>query len=216
MAVTIYDKGDLAKLKGQFTDVNGNLTDPASIFFTLTNPNGTQTNYIYGTDAQLVRESTGIYYVLVDCNVVGSWDYRFYSEGAGQTAGEERFTVRLITTCRVTDSEVKGILETTIETYPFIETANHIVNTNLSGLLSEATLKKIELWLAAHLACMMDPRESKVVAGEAEATFEGKTDMGLNFTRYGQMVKILDTTGRLLALGKERARLSVVARGENE
>jgi hypothetical protein len=216
MAVTIYDKGDRPKLVGQFTDVNGTPTDPAQVFFTVRDPNGNETNYQYSVNAELVRESAGVYYVLVDCNVVGDWDYRFYSSGAGQTAGEERFHVRLITSCRVTDSEVKGILDTTIETYPFIQTANHIVNTNLGGLLAETTLKQIELWLAAHLACMMDPRESRVKAGEAEATFEGKTDMGLNFTRYGQMVKLLDTTGRLSTLGLQRARISAVARGENE
>ena len=216
MAITIYDKGDLAKLVGRFTDVDEVATDPAVIHFTLTDPDGNATSYLYGTDAQLIKESTGVYYVLWDCQTVGTYNYRFYSTGAGQTAGEERFVVHEITTCRVTDSEVKGILTTTIETYPFIQTANSIVNANLSGLLVEATLKQIELWLAAHLACMMDPRESRVKVGEAEATFEGKTDMGLNFTRYGQMVKMLDTTGRLSALGLQRARFSVVARGENE
>src|SRR5438309_3396699 len=104
-----------------------------------------------------------------------------------------RFQVLAVCYERVTDDEVKEILATTVDTTPFIRAAHVLVNDALTGKgLEESTLIEIERWLAAHFACMRDPRESQVDAG-AKAWFEGKTDMGLNFTRYGQMVKLLDT-----------------------
>ena len=62
---------------------------------------------------------------------------------------------------RVTDAQVKTILATTVTTDPFITTANIFINQVLGTAgLSEELLTQIELWLAAHFTCMMDPRVS--------------------------------------------------------
>ncbi len=116
---------------------------------------------------------------------------------------------------RVTDAEVKGILDTDIaDTTPFILTANLIVNEVLATAgYSDERLYQIELWLSAHFACHMDARETSVDAG-ASASFEGKTDMGLNWSRYGQQAQLLDTSGLLTALGKVRGRVTVAPRVE--
>lgn len=117
---------------------------------------------------------------------------------------------------RVSDEEVKQILSTTIDTTPFIETAHVLVEEVFTTAgHSEDRLTKIELWLSAHFACMMDPRESEVEAG-AKAVFEGKTGMYLNFTRYGQMAMVLDTSGVLASLstGKVKGRVTVAPRTE--
>lgn len=119
---------------------------------------------------------------------------------------------------RVTDADVKSILDTKIDTTPFITTANVMVDEMLAGAgYSDGRLFQIELWLSAHFACMMDPREADVQAG-ASATFEGKTEMGLDWSRYGQQVKVLDTAGILATALKTavQGRVTVVTRRERD
>lgn len=99
---------------------------------------------------------------------------------------------------RVTDAEVKTILDTTIDTTVFITSANLIVTEELGEeSLSDDRLKQIELYLAAHFTCLRDPRASQEKMGDASVTYEGKTGMGLDRTSYGQMVRMLDSTGLL-------------------
>lgn len=88
-----YQVGDLVRVTGTFTDINGNLIDPTSVLFSFKTPAGSITTYVYLTDAQLVKDSTGVYHVDVNANTIGTWPYRFYSTGVGQTAGEASFQV---------------------------------------------------------------------------------------------------------------------------
>lgn len=115
---------------------------------------------------------------------------------------------------RCTGVEVLEIIDTTLtenQIAPFITAANVTVTNILSGSgLSSATLKEIERWLAAHFAAIRDPRISREEAEEAEATYHGKSDMGLDHTPYGQQVKLLDTTGTMTNLGKRKASVEVL------
>ena len=88
-----FDKGDLVRCTGTFTDIAGAVTDPTAVYFQVTNPAGTKVSYVYGTDAALVKSSSGIYYVDVDAASAGRWYYRFYSTGTGQAADEQLFDV---------------------------------------------------------------------------------------------------------------------------
>lgn len=97
-----YDLGDLVRCSNSdippfngtpFTNVAGTVIDPAAVFFQVKNPSGVVTAYTYGTDVELVKVSTGIYYVDVDANMSGTWWYRLYSTGSGQAADERSFTV---------------------------------------------------------------------------------------------------------------------------
>jgi len=88
-----FDKGDLVRCSGAFTDSDGTATDPAAVLFKVRNPNGSTTAYTYGVDDELVKDSTGNYHVDVNANVAGLWVYRFYSTGSGQAADEGRFRV---------------------------------------------------------------------------------------------------------------------------
>lgn len=114
---------------------------------------------------------------------------------------------------RVTDNEVKKILDTTVETTPFIATASLIVDETLADQgLTDARLKQIELYLSAHLACTMDPRLTQESVGDASNTYQtapagGK---GLDATTYGQHVKMLDTTGLLANLEKPKATIETL------
>lgn len=121
---------------------------------------------------------------------------------------------------RVTDDEVKEIIDTSLSDLTvFILVASQQVD-RISGL-GTAVLKEIERWLAAHFVAIRDKRTSKDNVLDSSHTYEGKTGMGLEFTRYGQQAKLLDTTGTLAKLGLRKAALTylggtVNAQGEVE
>jgi len=110
---------------------------------------------------------------------------------------------------RVSDAEVKEIIDTSVTTTAFISAANLVVTEKLgSSGLSEDLLKEIERWLAAHLiASSKDKQVESETIGDVSATYQGKTDMGLDSTFYGQQVKLLDTTGTMANLGKRKAKV---------
>jgi len=95
MAVNEYDKGDQIKIVGTFTNAAGELVDPTSVFFSYRTPNGDITVWEYTVDADVVRSSAGIYYVLLDLDSeVGEWYYRWYSTGTGKAAKRHKFIVK--------------------------------------------------------------------------------------------------------------------------
>lgn len=61
-------------------------------------------------------------------------------------------------------------------------------------------LEMIERWLAAHFYSVFNPRNSAETIGPSQQQFEGRTDLRLNFTRYGQQAMLLDIHGGLAAL----------------
>ena len=108
---------------------------------------------------------------------------------------------------RTTDDEVKEIIDTSLDDLtPFILVASQQVD-RISGL-GTAVLKEIERWLAAHFVAIRDKRTSKDSVGDSSHTYEGRTGMALDFTRYGQQAKLLDTTGTLRKVGMKKASLT--------
>ena len=117
---------------------------------------------------------------------------------------------------RTTTTEVKAILDTDLtDLDAFILPAGQLVDrvAAADSSLAAAILEEIECWLAAHFASMRDPRASKSTIGPTSFTYEGKTGMGLEFTRYGQMALLLDSTGTLVKLGKQLLKASVTSLG---
>ena len=86
----VYDKGDKARCRVEFRDEDNNdaLVDPTAVSFKSLTSASVLTTYVYGTNAQLVREATGRYYVDIDLNAAGTWYFRFESTGTYQAAGE--------------------------------------------------------------------------------------------------------------------------------
>lgn len=119
---------------------------------------------------------------------------------------------------RVTVTEVKEIIETTLEVSdikPYITAANLTVTEWLgsSTVLSSAQLKEIERWLTAHfIAATRERQVSQEKIGESSAKYMGKSDdVGLNSTTYGQQAILLDTSGTLASgAGKKKASLYAV------
>lgn len=89
-----YDKNDIVRCRAEFRNTSDVLTDPTSVVFKFKNPAGTITTYTYGTDVELVKENTGIYYVDIDIDSIGSWSYRFEGSGSLKTASESKFTIK--------------------------------------------------------------------------------------------------------------------------
>lgn len=106
---------------------------------------------------------------------------------------------------RVTDAEVKEILDTDIDTTPFITTATLVVTEDLADEdYSSARLKEIELYLAAHYATLLEPQLQATRLGDASDTYQGQTGKYLEATKYGQQVQLLDTSGILTENSKPR------------
>ena len=88
-----YDVGDQRRLKATFTDIDGAAADTTTVTFKITAPDGTTTTYVFGTDAEAVKESTGVYYV--DWTITQSGEHRWKWTGTGNAAaaGESSFDV---------------------------------------------------------------------------------------------------------------------------
>lgn len=112
---------------------------------------------------------------------------------------------------RVTDTQVKEIIETSLDTTPFIDTANALVNQALlvQGF-SEAYLTQIEKYLSAHFVTVRERQLKGEKLGDASNTYGGEFGQGLRFSQYGQQVLILDTSGTLEDLGKAKAEIDVI------
>ena len=115
---------------------------------------------------------------------------------------------------RVMDTDVTPLIETTIDTAPFIQMATTLVDQYLVPKnLTDPILFELERLLAAHFLCLRDPRETEVEIGtqEARVKFEGKFGLGLDFTRYGQQAKVLDPTGILAEMNKPNTSFNVLS-----
>ena len=113
---------------------------------------------------------------------------------------------------RTDEQAVRGInteADEDVDLYPFIEAASALVDEvcapvtkadQVTLYYDDTRLELIERWLAAHFTCMNDPRTIIEQADRVREQFENKVDLGLQLTRYGQQVLILDTAGGLAAL----------------
>lgn len=71
-------------------------------------------------------------------------------------------------------------------------------------------LELIEKYLAAHFAVLTNPAVQRETLGPLSTTYFGKAELGLDHTRYGQMAKSLDPTGRLDPENKNRVVLKSI------
>lgn len=96
---TSYDTGDVVRFSANFTDPFSTPTandpiDPAVVKFDYKKPDGSVTSLTYLTDADLIKESTGVYRVDLELDAPGLWTIRFYSTGTGQAAEETEVIVQ--------------------------------------------------------------------------------------------------------------------------
>jgi len=89
-----YARGNVVRLTGTFYDIDDAVTDPAAVSFQYKFPGGSTVTLVYGTDAAVVKSSTGVYYVDLATDTVGITFYRFLSTGTGKAAAWSQFQVK--------------------------------------------------------------------------------------------------------------------------
>lgn len=117
-------------------------------------------------------------------------------------------------TPRTDPEQVKGVL---LDTYngsanlsPFMRGAKIITDAMIrcaqkKGIThTDDEIIEIETWLAAHGYAMSDQVAESERDLNANVTYQGKTDMALNATKFGQHALSLDYSGCLNAIGKHR------------
>lgn len=90
MTTPAYDLADVRRLSAAVTDSDAAAADPTGLSFTLQPPDGVTVTYVYGTDAELVKDSVGNYHVDITLSQPGRWAYKFNATGsnAQMTSGE--------------------------------------------------------------------------------------------------------------------------------
>lgn len=87
-----YALGTAVRCAIVFKDPDAVAADPTGVTFWYRKPTSpTLTELVYGTDAEVVKDSTGNYHVDVTVDVSGTWYYGFIGTGAIVFADEGRF-----------------------------------------------------------------------------------------------------------------------------
>jgi hypothetical protein len=113
-----------------------------------------------------------------------------------------------MSTTRVTAAEVEEIIEidsvivTPAQVDGYCNQAHLLVEQNITDVsMTEAELKTIEQYLAAHFIALKDQRrKAEGVKGVTEDYHPFKPDFGLAVTTYGQQAMVFDRSGALHAL----------------
>jgi hypothetical protein len=118
---------------------------------------------------------------------------------------------------RVTATEVKAImsgstvLDATVDIYIGAGTLFIDKIFAVDATFTSDELKEIERWFVAHMiASTIDKTTSEEKVGDASAKYTGQWGKKLESTPYGQMVLILDTSGRMANAGKMGATIYAV------
>ena len=86
-----YAVGATVRTTVTFTDDDGAAADPTAVLCKLEVPAGTETTYTYGEDAEIVKDSTGVYHLDYKILAVGTHVVRWEGTGALDAAAEEQF-----------------------------------------------------------------------------------------------------------------------------
>lgn len=84
--MSAYEQGQVVRATGTFKDSAGNLVDPSVVKFRVRTPAAVVTEYTYGVNADLVKDSTGVYHFDIVLSTSGLWKYRWVSTGIGAAA----------------------------------------------------------------------------------------------------------------------------------
>lgn len=87
-----YFQGSSIRLKATFKDASAAVADPTTITVAIETPDGSVSSYVYGTDAEIVRDSTGIYYIDVVVDTPDTWSYSFAGTGTVQAVSQSKLT----------------------------------------------------------------------------------------------------------------------------
>jgi hypothetical protein len=100
-----YTEGDLLRITGNFTDLDGNPVDPTTVTFTAKQPDGVILVRDQD-DVEVVNESVGSYYTDWNLSMAGVWRLRTESTGLGQAA-EERVVYAAASLADETEDQIR-------------------------------------------------------------------------------------------------------------
>jgi len=118
---------------------------------------------------------------------------------------------------RTTSAKVLQILDgctldsTVVDVY--IETASRLIDSVYStdSTMSTAQLADIETWLTAHMiASTLHRQTSQEQVDGASVKYTGFWSKDLDSTSYGQMVKVIDVSGKMANTGKKLASMKAI------
>jgi hypothetical protein len=81
-----YEQHSLVRLQATFKNAALTLTDPTTVSIKLTLPDRSVTTYVYGTDSEVVKDSTGVFYLDLICDTAGIHKYHYHGTGAVQAS----------------------------------------------------------------------------------------------------------------------------------
>jgi hypothetical protein len=87
MTIKVYQKGELVRIEGLFTDIEGTLADPTTVTLKVTPPSGVTVAYTYA-GAQVIRDSVGAFHYDLNAPDAGQWFYRWEATGAASQAAD--------------------------------------------------------------------------------------------------------------------------------
>jgi hypothetical protein len=91
----IIGLGDRLRATGTFKNnaVPPQLVDPTGITVTINGPGSSVVTYAYPTDAQIVRDTTGVYHTDFNATAAGRWWIEWGSTGGVVASGSLNFLV---------------------------------------------------------------------------------------------------------------------------
>jgi hypothetical protein len=78
-----YFIGGEVRITASFVDSSGDPVDPDTVTFRTCSPNNTKASYVYGTDSEVQKTSTGNYTADFTPDKAGRWFYRWETTGTG-------------------------------------------------------------------------------------------------------------------------------------
>lgn len=95
MAHKIWDRNDAIRVKVTFKDTSGLTVDPTTVTFKYIKPDSVAiVTKVYLTDAEVIRQTKGIFYIDLIVDVEGIWRWRWEATGAAVAADEGSFGVK--------------------------------------------------------------------------------------------------------------------------
>jgi hypothetical protein len=87
-----YSYGSTIRVSAQFA-YGGLPFDTIEVKCSVIKPNTGTVLYVYGQDAEIVREGIGQFYIDLNANEVGGWSVIFYYSASASISGQTSFTV---------------------------------------------------------------------------------------------------------------------------
>jgi hypothetical protein len=88
-----YTIGQVVRLRANFQNATPTDVDPGTIQLKVKDPLGSVSTYVYGTDAEVIKDSAGNYHCDVEPAAQGVWKYRWEGLNSNKAAKENSFAV---------------------------------------------------------------------------------------------------------------------------